>query len=61
MTTTAYVIMKQRPSPIAITHAYVHEVCFRLDLAKARAIELNRKATSNHYWVEKSKVWEGKP
>ena len=59
--TVVYVIMKESPSPIAITHAYVHEVCFRQDLACARAFELNKKAVRNHYWVEKAKVWEGKP
>lgn len=50
--TKLYVVMKQQYSPIAITTARPHEVHLSGPAAKARAKELNKKASRNNYWVE---------
>ncbi len=53
---TAYVIMKQRQSPVYITSAYPHMVYLNRKAAQEAAKELQKKAMQNTYWVEKIKM-----
>lgn len=50
-----YVIMKEAPSPIAITSPRPHMVCFTLYGARRMCELLNDKATTNVYWYKKVK------
>lgn len=50
--TKAYVVMKQRWSPIVITRARPHAVFMDREKAVASAKAMDRKAQLYHYWVE---------
>jgi len=48
----AYVIMKQRTSPIFTTNAHPHMVFMSRQKAKEKCKLLNDKALENEYWID---------
>lgn len=52
MSNRAYVIMKQRQSPVYLTEARPHAVRNTRKEANAMVKDLNAKAVDNTYWVE---------
>lgn len=57
----AYIVMSYYQSPIYITHPKVKEAFIDRKKARQRVDELNKKATSNQYYIISVPMIEGNP